>query len=116
VSRRISFKLYDKDAAGNPLNELGLSLAFQRHYAVNLGVPDDLNILVKKVWLKFLMDSVDPVASDKANLSKAGVTDAVPQGDTAGHGEPALGEPEGNTGDAVAQPQVVDDQDTTTTG
>lgn len=121
MSRRVSFKLYDKDAAGNPLDELRLALAFQRHCHVNLGVSDDLNLLVKKVFLKFLLDSVDKAASDKHDLSTAGVPNAEAgnaQGNTEGTSDSSNGEPspERAARDAVAQPQGVDDSSPATPG
>lgn len=131
MSRRVTFKLYDRNAAGNPIDELALSLAFQRHCQHEFGITDDLNIMVKKVWLKFLRDAVDKSATASTELSKAGlgvepqntggvagevpsagetseVTSEVSQGDTPANGSPAARIPEGDTSDAVAEPQAVD--------
>lgn len=110
MSRRISFKLYDKDAAGNPIDELGLSLAFQRHCVRNLGVNDDLNLLVKKVWIKFLRDSVDRSASKAEDLTKAGVADAGGEAVVAGDSGTDAVAPEGVPVDALADTQAVPDQ------
>lgn len=123
MSRRVSFKLYDKNAAGNPIDELALSLAFQRHCAVHLGITDDLNILVKKVWLKFLRDSVDKSSTAPTELSKAGLsdgvagdTDEVSQGVTAGNVESNTGLAESPSSDAVAESHVVADSTAATPG
>lgn len=80
MSKRVSFKLYDKDAVGNPLDELGLSLAFQRHCHKEFGITDDLNIMVKKVWLKFLRDAVDKSQTPPSELDKAGLTEVADVG------------------------------------
>lgn len=121
MSRRITFKLYDKSAAGNPLDELALSLAFQRHCHVNLGMNVDLNVLVKRVWLKFLQDSVDKPASNPEDLVQVGVAEQevageVPQGDTPGNGDTTAGLAESPSSDAVAEPEAVDDPTATPAG
>ena len=75
MSRRITFKLYDRDAAGNSIDEERLALAFQHHCQRNLGINMDLNAIVKHVFLRYLRDNVDRQASAPADLDKAGVAE-----------------------------------------
>lgn len=77
MSRRISFKVYSRDAVGNPIDEERLALAFERHCTTNLGLTDSLDMLAKKIFMKFLTEAIDKSKSNPQDLTKVGVPTEV---------------------------------------
>lgn len=137
MSRRISFKLYEKDTAGNPIDELQLSLAFQRHcqreFVDRPELSSDLNLMVKRVWLRFLRDSVDRTESNPKDLVTAGlsrtgsadvapkpnsaeVNNGAPMADVAGDSSETTVEPPSTAGDPQEGPASTDAGDSGDTG
>lgn len=74
MSKTIKFKLYELEAK--------LALAFQHHCHQNLGMSDDLNMLAKKILLKFLNDAVDRTQPVTSSPSEGAHATGLNTGDT----------------------------------